>query len=150
MKGFRFLGLGGNRSAQREPIKAGLESANKIHIQPQASCIGERKVLELKVVYCTSHPTIRMFCARTSKLSTSFQKIIYASHSKFSKELKNSIKIKVGQAVLKLLIPTTFWLFWSNWKTAWPTKIQIPFFSFLNKWLQHAYVTFKKVLIILS
>ena len=30
--------------------------------------------------------------------------MIYASYSKFSKELKNSIKFKVGQAVLELLI----------------------------------------------
>ena len=30
--------------------------------------------------------------------------MIYASYSKLSKELKNSIKIKVGQAVLELLI----------------------------------------------
>ena len=29
---------------------------------------------------------------------------MYASYSKLSKELKNSIKIKVGQAVLELLI----------------------------------------------
>ena len=29
---------------------------------------------------------------------------IYTSYSKLSKELKNSIKIKVGQAVLELLI----------------------------------------------
>ena len=29
---------------------------------------------------------------------------MYASYSKLSKELKSSIKIKVGQAVLKLLI----------------------------------------------
>ena len=32
----------------------------------------------------------------------------YASYSKSSKELKNSIKIKVGQAVLELLIQTNF------------------------------------------
>ena len=37
-------------------------------------------------------------------LSTSFWKTIYASYSKLSKELKNNIKIKVGQAVLELLI----------------------------------------------
>ena len=44
-----------------------------------------------------------------SKLSTSFRKMIYASYSKFSKELKNSIKIKVNQAVLiELLIQTIF------------------------------------------
>ena len=30
--------------------------------------------------------------------------MIYGSYSKLSKELKNSIKIKVGQAVLELLI----------------------------------------------
>ena len=38
-------------------------------------------------------------------------------YSKFSKELKNNIKIKVGQAVLSWIIDpnklTTFWLFWS-------------------------------------
>ena len=32
-------------------------------------------------------------------------------YSKLSKELKNSIKIEVGQAVLELLIKTTFELF---------------------------------------
>ena len=41
-----------------------------------------------------------------SKISTSLWKIIYASYIKLSKELKNSIKIKVGQAVPELLIQT--------------------------------------------
>ena len=44
-----FLGIGGNWSAQRKPTKGGgggMESANQIHIQPLASCIGERKVFE--------------------------------------------------------------------------------------------------------
>ena len=45
-KGVRFLGVGGNRSARRKPTKVGMESANQIHIQPLASCIGERKVYE--------------------------------------------------------------------------------------------------------
>ena len=36
MKGFRFLGVGGNRSARRKPSKVGMESANQIHIQPIA------------------------------------------------------------------------------------------------------------------
>ena len=45
-EGVRFLGVGGNRSARRKPTKAGMESANQIHIQPLASCIGERKVYE--------------------------------------------------------------------------------------------------------
>ena len=48
MKGFRFLGVGGNQSAQRKPTKAGMESVNQTHIQPLASCIGERKVFEHK------------------------------------------------------------------------------------------------------
>ena len=41
------------------------------------------------------------------KISNIFflKKMIYASYSKLSKELKNNIKIKVGQAVLDLLIP---------------------------------------------
>ena len=47
--------------------------------------------------YCTSYPQ------KLSKLSTSFWKIISASYSKLSKELENSIKIKVGQVVLELL-----------------------------------------------
>ena len=38
------------------------------------------------------------------KIINIFLKMIYASYSKLSKELKNSIKIKVGQAVLELLI----------------------------------------------
>ena len=42
----RFLGVGGNRGARRKPVKAGMESANQIHVQPLASCIGERKVYE--------------------------------------------------------------------------------------------------------
>ena len=45
-KGIQFLGVGGNRSAWRKPTKAGMEMANQIHIQPLASCIGERKVYE--------------------------------------------------------------------------------------------------------
>ena len=38
------------------------------------------------------------------KIINIFLKKTYASYSKLSKELKNSIKIKVGQAVLELLI----------------------------------------------
>ena len=48
MKGYRFLGVRRNRSARRKPTKAGMESANQIHIQPLASCMGERKVFEHK------------------------------------------------------------------------------------------------------
>ena len=39
--------------------------------------------------------------------------MIYASYGKLSKELKNGIKIKVGQAILELLIKTLLSLFWS-------------------------------------
>ena len=45
-EGVRFLGVGGNQSARRKPIMAGMELKNQIHIQPLASCIGERKVYE--------------------------------------------------------------------------------------------------------
>ena len=45
-EGVRILGVGGNRSVRRKPTKAGMKSANQIHIQPLASCIGERKVYE--------------------------------------------------------------------------------------------------------
>ena len=47
---------------------------------------------------------ISMFCALILRLPLSFWKMIHASYSKLSKELKNSTKIKVGQAVLELLI----------------------------------------------
>ena len=62
---------------------------------------------------------------------------MYASYSKFSKELKNSIKIKLGQAVLELFIQKTFWknVLIYNLKTAWPTKISMPFLSSLNNLL---------------
>ena len=47
---------------------------------------------------------ISMFCALSQNYQHLFEKIIYTSHSKLSKELKNSIKIKVGQEVPELLI----------------------------------------------
>ena len=50
-------------------------------------------------------PKLACFVLFLSKLSTSFwKKKLYASYSKLSKELENSINIKVGQAVLELLI----------------------------------------------
>ena len=70
---------------------------------------------------------------KAPKILTSVWKIIYASYSKVSKELRNSIKIKVGQRFLS---------YWSkhniltvlicNLKTAGPTKISVPFLSSLN------------------
>ena len=46
MEGFRFLGVGGIRSTQKKPTKTGMESENQTHLQPLASCIGERKEFE--------------------------------------------------------------------------------------------------------
>ena len=49
---------------------------------------------------------ISMFCALSQNYQHLFlkKKYKYASYSKLSKELKNSIKIKVGQTVLELLL----------------------------------------------
>ena len=59
-----------------------------------------------------------------------------ASYSKLSKELKNSIKIKVGQLVLELLIQTIiFTVLIYNLKTAWPDKISMSFLNSLNNFL---------------
>ena len=62
--------------------------------------------------------------------------MIYASYSKLSKELKNNIKIKVGQAVLDLLIHKQHFDYYL--KTAWPTKISVSFLSSLSNFLQDA------------
>ena len=45
-----------------------------------------------------------MFCALSQSYRNLSEKMIYASYSKLSKELKNNIKIKVGQTVLEVLI----------------------------------------------
>ena len=58
--------------------------------------------------------------------------MIYASYSKLSKELKNSIKFQVGQVVLELNILTVLI---HNLETAWPTIISMPFLSSLDKLL---------------
>ena len=56
--------------------------------------------------------------------------MIYASYSNLFKELKNSITIKVGQAVLELLIKNQhFDCLIYNLKTDWPTKISMPFLN---------------------
>ena len=43
--------------------------------------------------YCTPNQKLARFVLCVSKLLTPFGNMIYASHSKLSKELKNSIKI---------------------------------------------------------
>ena len=52
--------------------------------------------------YYTFYPRISMFCALSQNYQHLFEKwyMHLVSYSKFSKELKNTIKIKVGQAFL--------------------------------------------------
>ena len=77
-------------------------------------------------------PNWHVLCSM-SKLSSSFWKLLYGSNNKLSKKLRNSIKIWTGQAVLELLIQTSFWLFWSiALKPLGPTKISVPFLGSLN------------------
>ena len=59
--------------------------------------------------------------------------------------LKNSIKIKVDQVVLELIGPNSILtVLIYNLKTAWPTKIPMPFMSSLNILLWYAYVIFQE------
>ena len=44
-----------------------------------------------------------MFCALSQNRQHLFEKVVYPSYCKLSKELKNDIKILVNQAVFKLL-----------------------------------------------
>ena len=44
----RILGVGGNRSARRKPTKAGMESANQIHIQPLLAALVKGKCSSTK------------------------------------------------------------------------------------------------------
>ena len=99
--------------------------------------------------YCTSYPKISMFLCSISKLSTLFREMIYASYSKFSKELKNSIKIKDRPSrswvidtnnILTVLI--------YNLKIAWPTNISMPFWVPWTIYYQMHMLFFKKELII--
>ena len=64
----------------------------------------------------TAPPTSKLACIvfYLKIINTFLKNDIYESFSKFSKDLKNSINIKVGRAVLEILIQTTFWLFWSK------------------------------------
>ena len=62
--------------------------------------------------YSTSYPQLACFVFYLKIIDTFLKDNIgHASYSKLSKELKNSFKILIGQAVLELLIQTTFWLF---------------------------------------
>ena len=68
--------------------------------------------------YCTSHPKkapkLACFVLYLKIINIFFEKY-YMHLSKLSKELKGSIKIKIGQVDLELLIQKpTFWLFWST------------------------------------
>ena len=61
--------------------------------------------------FATSTQKLACFVLYLKIIKIFLKKIIYASYSKLSKELKKSIKIKVGQVVIELLIQTTVWLF---------------------------------------
>ena len=52
------------------------------------------------------HPSQKIICFTLSQNYQKYflKKIMYASHSKLSKELKNDIQIEAGQAVLDILI----------------------------------------------
>ena len=58
--------------------------------------------------YCTSYPQkapkLAYFVLYLKIINIFLKKITYAFYSQLSKELKYSIKFKVGQAVLELLI----------------------------------------------
>ena len=63
---------------------------------------------------------------------------------------KKSIKIKVGQAVLEFLLQKQHLaVLICNLKTAWPTKISMPFLSSLNNFYKMHNLFFKRLLIIL-
>ena len=70
-----------------------------------------------------------------SKLLTPFWKYNNASYRKLSKELKNGIRIEIGQVVLELLIKPLFLLFWPINYTTWSTKISMPSLSSLDNLL---------------
>ena len=75
--------------------------------------------------------------------------MIYVSYSKFSKELKSSIKIKVSQVALELLIQTnSLTVLIYNLKTAWPTKISLPCLSSLNNFYRMQTFFFKLLIIL--
>ena len=82
------------------------------------------------------YPTQKLACFALylKTINTFLKNNIYTSYSKLSKELKNSFKIKVHLAFLELLIKTIFWLN-HNLKTAWLTKISMPFFSSIDNLL---------------
>ena len=60
--------------------------------------------------YCTPNQKLTCFVLYLKIINTFLNKL-HASYSKLSKELKNSVKISVDQAVLELMIKTIFWHF---------------------------------------
>ena len=92
-----------------------------------------------------------MFCALSQNYLHLFEKKIYASYSKLSKELKNSIKIKIGQAGSWVIDPNnilTVLIF--NLKLIGQLKFQWPILSSLNNLLWDAYFFFPKKVLIIS
>ena len=100
--------------------------------------------------YCTSNQKLECFVLYLKIINT-FWKMIYASYSKFSKELKTGIKILVDQAVFKLWIKTVKMMcgsitreplglpkFWCYFWVPWTIYYEM-----------HIYYFSKKVLVIL-
>ena len=114
-------------------VHLGISFKGVLHLLPQKAPKLACFVLYLKIIYIF------------------LKKIIYASYSKLSKKLKNSTKIKVGQAILELLIQEQhFDCFDLSFKNAWPNKISMPFLSSLNIFFYTMHNSFfKKLLIIL-
>ena len=84
------------------------------------------------------------FCI-IAHFSPTFTQVTKLFSSKLSKELKNCIKIWVGQAVFELLIKTKFWLFWSiDYKLLRPTEISMPFEFFGQFALRCMYYFFQR------
>ena len=80
-----------------------------------------------------------MFCALSQNYQHCFERLYVHFIVNFAKELKNGIK------VLELLIKTFLTVFIYNLKTAWPTKIPMPFLSSLDNLLLHACISQKSV-----
>ena len=85
-----------------------------------------------------------MFCALNQNHQHLFEQL-YVSYRKLSKELKNSIKFEVGQAVLEFLFKTKFLtVFIYIFKTAGPIKDSMPFLSSFDNFLKYAYIISKQ------
>ena len=84
-----------------------------------------------------------MFCLKI--INTFFEKWYHYLEGN-SEELKNGIKILVGQAFLEveLLIKPWNFVLIINSTIVWPTEILLPFLSFSDNLFKDAYIIFQK------